>query len=95
MTGKVCGRGCFRGICWEHTGRQSHTVCSKCGRGTRSAKGICASVACRAARQGYTVTDGPPAAPAAKVIIVKSSEVEAYVDELLEGGAAPEGVAVA
>ena len=53
----VCGRSCFREVCFLHTKRKSLPLCSVCKvRGTTSKTGICAAVnetGCRWAAQ-YT-----------------------------------------
>jgi len=52
----ICGRPCFRDVCYLHTGRKSLPLCSGCGkRGTSSKTGYCQEVStgCRSrAQQG-------------------------------------------
>ena len=41
----VCGRPCFRTVCYLHTGRKSLPLCAACGkRGTSSRSGYCQEI---------------------------------------------------
>ena len=41
----LCGRPCFRTVCYLHTGRKSLPLCSACGkRGTKSKTGYCQEI---------------------------------------------------
>ena len=90
MSGDLCGRGCYRGICWEHTGRAPNFPCHGCGRGTRAASGYCTSDGCasfqhRAYRHAKTAVKKVAAVPArSRYWTERQAAAEPDLDKLVD-----------
>jgi hypothetical protein len=72
----VCGRPCFRTVCYLHTGRKSLPLCAACGkRGTTSRSGYCQEIStgCRWKSQARC-----------RALKAGADALDAYVQELID-----------